>query len=137
MPLDALLPHVPAAIHGELKRSRYLAAKSACLVVHADDSRRQSDNARSCYRRLLAAIVDAGRRAVPAETSPEQAQRVKLLYVVLPSDGPGDGPKADKPTARNPITSAASRPKSTTAPRSRPGEAPATTEARLRLRGST
>ncbi|USP73125.1 hypothetical protein yc1106_00399 [Curvularia clavata] len=79
VPLDALLPHVPAAIHGEIKRSRYLAQRSRCLVVHADDSRKQSDNARSCYRRLFDAIVQAAQDAVPAETSPEQVQRVKQL----------------------------------------------------------
>ncbi|EOA89923.1 uncharacterized protein SETTUDRAFT_63721, partial [Exserohilum turcica Et28A] len=79
VPIDALLRHVPAALHGDIKRSRYYAANSAALVVHADDSRKQSDNVRSCFRRLHDAIVDAARKAVPAQASPEQAHRVKLL----------------------------------------------------------
>lgn len=81
VPLDALLPHVPAALHSEIKRLRYLAPRSNTIVVHADDSRKQSDNARSCYRRLYDAIALAGRNAVPTEASPEQAQRVNRLYV--------------------------------------------------------
>jgi peptidyl-tRNA hydrolase ICT1 len=79
VPLDALLPHVPAAAHAEIKRSRYLAAKSGSIVIHADDSRKQADNVASCYRRLYDAIVDACTRAIPPETSPEQVQRVKHL----------------------------------------------------------
>ena len=82
MPLDALLRHVPTAIHGELRRSRYVAARSNTIIVQADDSRKQSDNAQSCYKRLYEAIVDAGHDAVPSQTSAEQVQRVKHLYVL-------------------------------------------------------
>lgn len=84
MPLDALLPHVPAALHGDIRRSRYLAAKSNAIIVQADDSRKQSDNAQSCYKRLYESIAQAGHDAVPSETSAEQVQRVKHLYVVNP-----------------------------------------------------
>ncbi|KAF2827559.1 hypothetical protein CC86DRAFT_321738, partial [Ophiobolus disseminans] len=77
--LDALLNHVPAALHGELKRSRYVAAKSNAMIIQADDSRKQSDNAQSCYKRLYEAIVEAGQHAVPNETSAEQLQHVKNL----------------------------------------------------------
>jgi predicted ATPase len=83
VPLDALLDHVPAALHGEIRRSRYVAARSNTIIVQADDSRKQSDNAHSCYKRLYEAIAEAGRHAVPAETSAEQMQRVKDLYVFL------------------------------------------------------
>ncbi|KAH3906383.1 hypothetical protein HBI56_198160 [Parastagonospora nodorum] len=79
VPLDALLHHVPTAIHGEIRRSRYVAARSNAVIVQADDSRKQSDNASSCYRRLFDAIVEAGRHAVPNETSAEQSIRVKNL----------------------------------------------------------
>lgn len=82
MPLAALLQHVPTAIHGELQRSRYVAVRSNAMIVQADDSRKQTDNAHSCYRRLYDAIVEAGKHAVPAETSADQVQRVKQLYVV-------------------------------------------------------
>ncbi|KAL5121053.1 hypothetical protein ACEQ8H_000902 [Pleosporales sp. CAS-2024a] len=79
VPLDALLTHVPTALHGEIKRSRYVAARSSTVILQADDSRKQSDNALRCYQRLFDAIVEAGRRAVPNETSTEQAQHVKQL----------------------------------------------------------
>ncbi|KAH7095563.1 hypothetical protein FB567DRAFT_32581 [Paraphoma chrysanthemicola] len=79
VPLDALLQHVPTALHGEIKRSRYVAASSNAMIVHADDSRKQGDNARSCYRRLYEVIVQAGNHAVPNETSAEQLQHVKSL----------------------------------------------------------
>jgi peptidyl-tRNA hydrolase ICT1 len=98
VPLDALLHHVPTALHGEIQRSRYVAAKAKALIVQADDSRKQSDNAHSCYQRLFAAVVEAGQRAVPKETSAEQSQRVKTLYVVCPEQGPDD-PSADKTQA--------------------------------------
>lgn len=103
MPLDALLHHVPTALHGAIKRSRYLAARSNTLIIQADDSRKQSHNAHSCYQRLYEAIVQAAHGALPAETSAEQVERVKHLYVTLLSR-PAE---ADKPTARRLITSAA------------------------------
>ncbi|KAJ8115586.1 hypothetical protein OPT61_g2794 [Boeremia exigua] len=79
VPLGALLNHVPTALHDEIRRSRYLAAKSNDLVVQADDSRKQNDNAHACYKRLYEAILDAGRTAIPNETSAEQMRHVKNL----------------------------------------------------------
>ncbi|EFQ86337.1 hypothetical protein P3342_008139 [Pyrenophora teres f. teres] len=79
LPLDALLRHVPVALHSDIRRLRHVAAKSNTIIIHADDSRKQSDNARSCYKRLYHAIAEAAQRAVPSETSAEQSQRVKLL----------------------------------------------------------
>ncbi|KAI4655340.1 hypothetical protein J4E93_000052 [Alternaria ventricosa] len=79
VPLDALLHHIPAALHGEIRRSRYVAARSNTIIVQADDSRKQSDNAQSCYRRIYEAIARAGQDAVPAETSAAQVQHVKQL----------------------------------------------------------
>lgn len=81
MPLDALLNHVPTALHAELSRSRYVSARSSDIVVQADDSRKQNDNAHACYKRLYDAIVEAGRNAVPKETSAEQQRHVKNLWV--------------------------------------------------------
>ncbi|KAI4668132.1 uncharacterized protein J4E78_001955 [Alternaria triticimaculans] len=54
-------------------------ATSNAIIVQADDSRKQSDNAQSCYRRIYQAIARAGQDAVPAETSAAQVQRVKQL----------------------------------------------------------
>lgn len=79
VPLEALLQHIPAAIHCEIRRSRYVAAKSDSIVVQADDSRKQSDNAHSCYKRLFEVIAEAAKSAVPTETSAHQMQRVKHL----------------------------------------------------------
>ncbi|KAF1929108.1 peptidyl-tRNA hydrolase domain-containing protein [Didymella exigua CBS 183.55] len=79
VPLGALLNHVPTALHAELSRSRYVAAKSSDIIIQADDSRKQNDNAHACYKRLYDAIVEAGRNAVPNETSAEQQRHVKHL----------------------------------------------------------
>ncbi|KAF2870985.1 hypothetical protein BDV95DRAFT_607273 [Massariosphaeria phaeospora] len=79
VPLDALLQHVPSALHGDIRSSRHVAARLNALIIQADDSRKQGDNAQSCYKRLYEAIVEAGRHAIPGETSAEQAQRVKKL----------------------------------------------------------
>jgi peptidyl-tRNA hydrolase ICT1 len=53
------------------------------MVIQADDSRKQNDNAHSCYVKLHQVIVEAGRNVIPGETSAEQAKRVKDLYVFL------------------------------------------------------
>jgi peptidyl-tRNA hydrolase ICT1 len=79
VPLDTLLDHIPAALHSEIKRSRYVAAKSSTIIIQADNSRKQSDNADSCYKRLYEVIVGAGQHAVPNETSAEQKLRVESL----------------------------------------------------------
>lgn len=129
MPLDALLHYVPAALHGEIRRSRYVAARSNTIIVQADDSRKQSDNAQSCYKRLYEAIAQAGQDAVPAETPAAQVQRVKQLYVFVHCDGPSDGPKADNTPDKSLITSAASRARSSKALRRRRGEAGVMSEA--------
>jgi hypothetical protein len=81
VPLDVLLQHIPTALHHEIRASRHVAERANALIIQADDSRKQSDNAQNCYRRLYEAIVDAGRHAIPGETSAEQAQRVKNLSV--------------------------------------------------------
>jgi peptidyl-tRNA hydrolase ICT1 len=72
--------------------------------VQADDSRKQSDNVHSCFKRLYDAIVEAGHHAVPNETSAEQSQHVKNLYVGEFARRPG--PDADKTPGKRPITSA-------------------------------
>lgn len=79
VPLHALLQHVPTALHREMRTSRYVAERSSAIIIQADDSRKQADNAQSCYKRLYEAIVEAGHAAVPGETSVEQAKRVKDL----------------------------------------------------------
>lgn len=126
VPLNALLHHVPAAIHGELRRSRYVAARSNTMIVQADDSRKQNENAQSCYKRLYEAIIEAGQYAVPTETSAEQVQRVKDLYVLAHTP---DDPTADKLPAKSPITSAASGAKNSTVRKRAQGVVAAMSEA--------
>jgi len=77
--LDSLLAHIPTALHSEIRSSRYVAQRSNSIVIQADDSRKQSDNALSCYARLHQVIIEAGRKALPGETSAEQAKHVKDL----------------------------------------------------------
>ena len=48
-------------------------------MIQADDSRKQSDNVNTCFRRLNDLIIEAGKEAVPGETSPEQVKRVEGL----------------------------------------------------------
>ncbi|KAF9731276.1 hypothetical protein PMIN06_004977 [Paraphaeosphaeria minitans] len=79
VPLVALLDHVPSALHHEIRASRHVAERSGAIIIQADDSRKQTDNAHSCYKRLYEAIVEAGHAAIPGETSPEQAKHVKHL----------------------------------------------------------
>ncbi|GME22000.1 peptidyl-tRNA hydrolase domain protein [Neofusicoccum parvum] len=62
VPLDALLPLLPALLHQE-----------------SDDSRKQTDNVHACFRKLHQLILDAGKTAVPGETSEEQKERVRKL----------------------------------------------------------
>ncbi|KAF2175589.1 hypothetical protein K469DRAFT_683850 [Zopfia rhizophila CBS 207.26] len=81
VPLDAFLKHIPNALHSEIQMSRYVAPRSNSIIIQADDSRKQNDNALSCYTRLHQVIVEAGRNALPGETSAEQAQHVKNLWV--------------------------------------------------------
>jgi peptidyl-tRNA hydrolase ICT1 len=77
--LDQLLPLVPALLHPHLCNSRYYAEKTNSLVIQADDSRKQSDNAHSCFARLHSLILEAGSKAIPGETSAAQREHVRDL----------------------------------------------------------
>ncbi|EFE41946.1 peptidyl-tRNA hydrolase domain protein [Trichophyton verrucosum HKI 0517] len=48
----------------------------------ADESRKQSQNLNACFDKLTSMIAEAGRVAVPGETSPEQKKKVQKLYVI-------------------------------------------------------
>lgn len=74
-----LLPLVPKLLHAAILDSRYYAAKSGDLVVQADDSRKQTDNVNGCMKKLHQLLEQAGKDAVPGETSPEQMKRVAEL----------------------------------------------------------
>ena len=79
IPTSSLLPLLPGLLHPYILNSRYHASKTGDLVIQADDSRKQNDNVNSCFKRLHELILDAGRQAVPNETSTEQIKRVQEL----------------------------------------------------------
>ena len=72
---------IPAVLHPQLRASKYYAENSHSLVFHADGSRKQSDNIHECFHKLQLLIEATGKTAVKGETSPDQAARVKSLYV--------------------------------------------------------
>lgn len=71
-----MLPLIPRLLHSSILNSRYHAAKSNDIVIQADDSRKQTDNANACFRRLHDLILQAGREEIRGETSAETAKRV-------------------------------------------------------------
>ncbi|KAK4891489.1 hypothetical protein LTR27_009984 [Elasticomyces elasticus] len=79
VPTASLLPILPSLLRPYILSSRYHAAKGHDIVIQADESRKQTDNVNACFKKLNELIVDAGREAVPGETSPEQTKRVEML----------------------------------------------------------
>jgi peptidyl-tRNA hydrolase ICT1 len=49
------------------------------LIIQADDSRKQADNATACFRRLHGLIQELGQEIVPNETKPGQTERIAKL----------------------------------------------------------
>ena len=76
-----LLPLIPKILHPEIEGSRYFAQNSRSLVIQGDGSRKRTDNEQECYKKLHDLIVAAGKSAVKGETSPDQAEKVRKLYV--------------------------------------------------------
>jgi peptidyl-tRNA hydrolase ICT1 len=79
LPTSSILPLLPPILRQPLLSSRYYAPKSEALIVQADDSRKQADNANACFRRLHSLILEIGRESVPNETGAGQAERVAKL----------------------------------------------------------
>jgi peptidyl-tRNA hydrolase ICT1 len=79
IPIHSLLPLLPKLLHPHILNSRYHAARSNDVVIQADDARKQNENVNSCFRRLHELVVDAGRAAVPGETSQDTVKRVEQL----------------------------------------------------------
>ena len=77
--LKDLLPLVPDVLHQHIKASRFYAERSQALVIAADGSRKQGDNVDEAFTKLRDLIVDAGKKSIRGETSPEQAIKVKKL----------------------------------------------------------
>lgn len=78
-----LLSIVPIVLHPKLRASKYHAEKSHSLVIQADGRRKQSANVDACFEKLRLMIEAGGKSAVRGETSPEQAAKVRIMYVLL------------------------------------------------------
>ena len=59
--------------------SRYYAEKSRSLLIQADESRKQTANRETCYRKLHELVVELARDRIPRETSENQKEKVKRL----------------------------------------------------------
>ena len=70
---------LPTALHNGIRRSTYFAAKTNSLLIQSDDSRKQTANKETCYRKLNELVIDVYNHSVPGETSEEQKQKVKKL----------------------------------------------------------
>lgn len=81
VPFNSLLPLVPPVLHSQLRSSRYAAERTDSLVIQSDDSRKQSANVESCFEKLRLLLASAGKDAIRGETSEEQKEKVKKLYV--------------------------------------------------------
>jgi peptidyl-tRNA hydrolase ICT1 len=68
-------------LHQNLRVSRYLAERNDALVIQSDEARKQSANVDSCYEKLYRVVEESGRTVIPGETSDDQKERVKSLYV--------------------------------------------------------
>jgi peptidyl-tRNA hydrolase ICT1 len=79
--MEYLLPLVPSLLHQPIRQSRYYAAKSNSIVIQADDSRKQTDNALHCFAKLHSLVTEVGINTLPGETSAVQKEHVKTLYV--------------------------------------------------------
>lgn len=83
VPLSALLPLVPPILHQDLRSCRYVADRTDALVIQSDEARKQSANVESCYEKLFRAVEESARNVIPGETSVEQRDRVRDLYVLI------------------------------------------------------
>ena len=75
LPLKDLLPLIPALLHRPILESRYHAQKSGTLVIQADGSRKQKENAENCTSKLVELFRDESRDVVKGATTSEKAQR--------------------------------------------------------------
>lgn len=79
VPLSSLQPLIPKLLWPVVSSSRYCSERGGELVIQSDDSRKQQENVQKCLLKLNDLIVQAGRDAVPGETSDAQRKRVKNL----------------------------------------------------------
>lgn len=72
---------LPSLIYTQLQSTSFYARKSDSILIQYDASRKQNENIEGCWTKLHELIRDAAKEVVTGETSPEQAAKVKELYV--------------------------------------------------------
>ncbi|KAF2263521.1 hypothetical protein CC78DRAFT_581412 [Lojkania enalia] len=77
--VENLVPYLPPPIYSAVQSLRYITPRSDTIVIQSDESRDRKANANACWAKLRQAVQEAGRAAIPGETSKEQAQHVKNL----------------------------------------------------------
>lgn len=70
---------LPTVLHDGIRKSTYYAGKTNSLLIQSDDSRKQTANKDTCYRKLNELVMDVYNHSVPGETSEEQKEKVKKL----------------------------------------------------------
>lgn len=81
VPLDSLLPLLPPIVRAPLLADPHVAPRSRDLLIHADDSRKQSENRERCRAKLFQLIARIGRENIPGETPESKRKRIEDLYV--------------------------------------------------------
>lgn len=78
-PLSSLTPHLPAALHKEMKKSRYFVQSTQSILIQCDTHRNQTSNQEETYVRLFQEIKNIYQKTIPGATSLEQKERVEKL----------------------------------------------------------
>ncbi|CCU75755.1 peptidyl-tRNA hydrolase domain protein [Blumeria hordei DH14] len=78
-PLSSLFPHLPAALHVDLKKSRYFVHSTQSILIQCDTHRNQTMNEEENHNRLFQEIKNIYRMKIPGATSIEQKEKVKKL----------------------------------------------------------
>lgn len=78
-PLVKLAGIMPAIVHQKLASHPLYAQRSDCLIIQCDESRKQSENAQACLKRLYQIILATAHDVIPGETSDSQKNRVLKL----------------------------------------------------------
>lgn len=77
--MEALLQHLPKALHAPMLDSRYFVQRSKCIQIASDSKRDQSKNEEDCHQKLLQEIKSIYKASIPGVTSVEQKEHVKKL----------------------------------------------------------
>lgn len=71
--------YVPKYFYPFIRESRYFAANSSSLVIQSDESRSQTVNLDTCWRKMYDLLTDIAASNLPREISAEDQRRVDDL----------------------------------------------------------